>query len=140
MIKITHILFVLVLNIFSLSVSCQIRDSLNKISTEPQKKDSIISLFSEWKVDSLGCLGYRQSHVSYVISFIYNEINNPEDIYYYLGIPNQQHYNEITDSKNLIYYIEAFCENNVVVEDTDVSWLLIAFRVKGFSGFTVFIE
>ena len=105
------------------SFFCSCQEKPNKIIDSKNLKSQIIN---NWKKDNLGCLGYRSLELAKKIikenSLLECSKEHFEDFF---GIPNDLIINE--EKTVLIYYIEARCKGDELVNGADKCWVQFSF-------------
>lgn len=102
---------------------CSCQEKSNKVIDNENSKNQIIN---NWKKDSLGCLGLRSLDLAKKIIEDNNLLGcSKENFEDFFGAPNDLIINE--EKIALIYYIEARCKNDKLVNGADKCWIQFSF-------------
>jgi hypothetical protein len=107
----SNLIITICILLFSLS-GCTFSYSQNK---REQK------ILEDWKIDSLGCLGYRNKEKAYYLLDSLDLMNKSKDfVFEKIGTPNNIKKNENTEIFK--YYFNTLCRDGVFIDSADYCW------------------
>lgn len=115
--------------------SCHNRKETNKETNSicQNQKDSIQNdnwNYPEklWQLDSLGCLGLRRKVSDGSIILHYSLLGKSiKEFCEIFGKPNETYCDTENNRIDLKYYIQAMCDSNVIIMDSDKAWISFTF-------------
>jgi hypothetical protein len=92
------------------------------ITSTPYNMKKEKNIIKNWKLDTLGCLGYRNINTSYyLIDSLNLKGKNKDFLIRKIGLPNYSQ--KTNNTETFKYYFNTTCKNGVFIDSIDYCWL-----------------